>query len=657
MNNKNFGKLKRPSVLLTMLLVFVFLFSFSQTVHAQLTQGQINAILGLLESFGAEQAVIDNVELALTGQPVTPPPTVPVVDLFTRDLFVGVTGPDVRRLQQWLNGANYTVATTGAGSPGNETEYFGERTRSAVAAYQVANNISPTAGYFGPLTRASVNARIEAAVPPPPPPPPPPPVNDEPVNDEPPLAGNEGDIVVTDLSVSNVNLGLGTTDVVYELEIEALDSDVAINRVDFHFTQALRDGTAGVARPWLYFSEVVLRIDGEEVGVLSGSGDFTEITRPGTNHYRARFSGLNEIIREGDVVEMTLEVAVRSAMTGDRENDTVTVQMLNDAIRFVDGAGLTHFGPAAQGEVDMTFDEEAAGSLRIMISDDSPDATHIIVDEDARTDNVELLVFDVEARNQNVTIDDVDVVLTTSNSNLNNMLRRVRLYADGSLLSTKTLPSATTGTITFDGLRYEIARNSEVEFSVRADFYETDRTGFDVPDTIEIELDRIRGIDEDFRNVVEEDIGVGAGIEHGVIDVGLTAEIVSRSQTSEADGEVGKYTFVIDLTAHGDTFRFAEGAVSATASGPGTAQMGAPLIVSSTATPVTVGGVEGYRIGSGQTRQITVEVFINDVTTTGQYRVTLEELEYGTTTFTGAASSPLQLGAPDFRSGLLTILQ
>lgn len=77
---------------------------------------------------------------------------------FTRSLTVGSTGADVRALQQWLNANGYQVSASGAGSVGNETQYFGPATRSALARYQAAVGIAPAAGYFGPITRARVSA-------------------------------------------------------------------------------------------------------------------------------------------------------------------------------------------------------------------------------------------------------------------------------------------------------------------------------------------------------------------------------------------------------------------------------------------------------------------------------------------------------------------
>lgn len=75
---------------------------------------------------------------------------------FTRDLNLGKTGEDVRTLQKKLNALGFTVSLSGAGSAGNETTYFGPATQAAVIKYQIAKGITPAAGYFGPITRASI---------------------------------------------------------------------------------------------------------------------------------------------------------------------------------------------------------------------------------------------------------------------------------------------------------------------------------------------------------------------------------------------------------------------------------------------------------------------------------------------------------------------
>ncbi len=86
-------------------------------------------------------------------------PTLGEVLSFTRDLGRGDVGEDVLTLQHFLNRQGYAVAEIGNGSLGQETDYFGLRTESALATYQRANNISPAIGYLGPITRAHIEAQ------------------------------------------------------------------------------------------------------------------------------------------------------------------------------------------------------------------------------------------------------------------------------------------------------------------------------------------------------------------------------------------------------------------------------------------------------------------------------------------------------------------
>ena len=87
-------------------------------------------------------------------------------ELFVKDLSYEMVDPDVKKLQAYLNSKGFTVAGSGYGSLGNETEYFGPLTRSALIKFQEqyrAEILTPLGlvngtGFFGEKTRAFINS-------------------------------------------------------------------------------------------------------------------------------------------------------------------------------------------------------------------------------------------------------------------------------------------------------------------------------------------------------------------------------------------------------------------------------------------------------------------------------------------------------------------
>ncbi|OGZ63428.1 MAG: hypothetical protein A3C58_02325 [Candidatus Staskawiczbacteria bacterium RIFCSPHIGHO2_02_FULL_34_10] len=109
-------------------------------------QAQINSLMAQLQALQG-----------LSSSTSSSVPAVCVGVTFSRNLTVGSTGADVKCMQTLMNAHGYQLATSGAGSPGNETTFFGPRTLAKVQALQAAQGWTP-AGQVGPLTRGLLNS-------------------------------------------------------------------------------------------------------------------------------------------------------------------------------------------------------------------------------------------------------------------------------------------------------------------------------------------------------------------------------------------------------------------------------------------------------------------------------------------------------------------
>jgi PKD repeat protein len=134
---------------------FLFLLTFGFSVHAAgLSNAQIEAIMGLLSSFGADASVVSNVEVSLRGgTPSSGGGSSSSCLSLNYNLYPDVTdaatGGEVSRLQQFLGV--------------NPTGYFGPQTLLAVQTWQASHGVvssgSPDTtgyGYVGPKTRAAM---------------------------------------------------------------------------------------------------------------------------------------------------------------------------------------------------------------------------------------------------------------------------------------------------------------------------------------------------------------------------------------------------------------------------------------------------------------------------------------------------------------------
>jgi peptidoglycan hydrolase-like protein with peptidoglycan-binding domain len=82
---------------------------------------------------------------------------IPAAPAFPRDLSVDSSGPDVKVLQMFLNNLGYIIAANGAGSPGQETTFFGTKTAAALSLFQDDHSLSSDTGVLSGTTRSLIN--------------------------------------------------------------------------------------------------------------------------------------------------------------------------------------------------------------------------------------------------------------------------------------------------------------------------------------------------------------------------------------------------------------------------------------------------------------------------------------------------------------------
>ncbi len=329
---------------------------------------------------------------------------------FTNDLTIGSTGTDVMELQKFLNAKGFQVSASGAGSPGQESTYFGALTASALARYQAANNIAPAVGYFGPMTRANVNATGGSTTPG---------GDDDSDTGSGDLEGGAGDIEVTERSSGTEDEVLeGDEDVkVLGFEVEADGSDIAITSVRVEFEH---EGS-GSDRLDRYVDEVSVMLGDKVVGTANVD-DFSE-----SSDVYSRNIPVTGVVDEDETAR--LYVAVTAVNNVDSDDIAQAWEVAIGQIRFEDATGAiltdsTGTGVLAGSGVttaigeSFTFEDlSSSGDIELDISEDDLDVndTHSVsVDDSSDTNDVEILSFLFSAEGSDIFPDTVSFGVTSN---------------------------------------------------------------------------------------------------------------------------------------------------------------------------------------------------------------------------------------------------
>jgi hypothetical protein len=496
LKSKLFAGLVGASMVLSMVAV-----PASAQTTAELT-AQINSLLAMIAQLQAQIAG------GTTGGAST---------TFTSDLTLGSTGSQVSALQSWLVSKGFLTMPSGVAMG-----YFGGLTQAALARYQASVGISPAAGYFGPITRAKVNAMggvgtgtgtgtgtSTGGITTP---------------------GAEGTITVTSSNAGLVSTVYEGDDMapIYGVQVEAKNSDIAVQRIKVNLGTDSKIYNKG-------YSKIYVTVDGNVVA--SADLNSSTVVKESSTYY-ITLTGFNIVVPKNGKKQIILKADVMSSIEStDRTTLTsIGITIPANGVRGVDGAGIDQYGPSsALSSRTTTFSAELAETATITLSlnSSSPKKNDIFAtagSSENELDKATLASFDFKAEKDAVTVTDFGVTITKTGSGGANASTTVYLYEGSTELDSASLvgTGASGSFFNFADLDFVVPKDTTKTLTLKADIRSANGTVANFAAT----ASTTNLVTENTNGDSVTESGSFTGYTQGVRNQGIEVTLLSKSITT-----------------------------------------------------------------------------------------------------------------------------
>jgi hypothetical protein len=594
-------------------MAFALVAPAAQAQTTEELQAQIAELMATIAALQAQVGMSGGVDGGVSACVTIPAP-----------LTIGAQGADVTNLQNFLIAEGQSI-------PAGATGYFGSQTQAALAGWQAANGVSPAVGYYGPITKAAMDAKCATMD------------DGDDMDDEDEDEDDEDMDLSGEASLDKFEMDDPSDDeieegeedaVIGEVTVEFTDGDAEISRMDL---QILGNGdsvvTSSAEEPWEAFESFSIWVDGDKVAEVDADDEDEYLDEDAGT---IRISNLGIIAEEDD----ELEILIGATLQDNLDADELTAWDLRvNEMRFFDADGVAttedgtgDLGTAGASDAGVTADftiEEAGGEDELIVrtSSSDPSSATLQLEDDSDSDWYTVFVFDLDTDDSvnDIELDSVPVTVTLSSSTYAAIVDDAELVIDGTTIDDVAVTGSGPYVLTFDvdgDVTIDAGDRVEAELMLKFNSLDTGNEGMTVTGSVtgaNANAISAEGADDLDNTSPDQLRGAAEGDAHTLrttgVDVSVEETDADITVVDGADNDYGTFSIDLEVTAFEQDVFIPLGSASTTwklVDGGGsdlvTSDTASTTVVVSSSADEGGAGDAFFEINEGQTETVTVTV-------------------------------------------------